>query len=148
MFRGIHNQKLDAKGRLALPVRFRESLVGRDQTRLVVTGWIDCLWVYSLEEWLQVEEKIRRLPSQDPDVMEFTRTFVGCSSEVELDGQGRFLVAQPLRELAGLEREVMVVGLMNRIELWDKARWLARLPSTPEEYVALNQKMAGFGLSL
>lgn len=148
MFRGIHNQKLDAKGRLALPVRFRESLAGRDQTRLVVTGWIECLWVYSLEEWLQVEENIRRLPSQHPDVMDFTRTFVGGASEVELDGQGRFLVAQPLREFAGLEKEVMVVGLMNRIELWDKARWLARLPSTPEAYVALNQKMAEFGLNL
>jgi len=148
VFRGIHNQKLDAKGRLALPARFRESLAGRDQTRLVVTGWIDCLWVYSLEEWVVVEEKIHRLPSHDPDVMEYTRTFVGNSSEVELDGQGRFLIAQPLREFAGLEKDVMVVGLMNRMELWDKGRWFARLPSTREEYLALNQKMAGFGLSL
>jgi len=148
VFRGIHNQKLDAKGRLALPARFRESLAGRDQTRLVVTGWTDCLWVYSLEEWLRVEEQIAHLPSQEPEVMLFVRLFVGKATEVELDAQGRFLIGQPLREYAGLEKEVMVVGLMKRLELWDKERWLAQQPATPADYTALNKTIAGFGLQL
>jgi MraZ protein len=148
VFRGIHNQKLDAKGRLALPARFRESLAGRDQTRLVVTGWTDCLWAYSLEEWLRVEEQIARLPSQEPEVMLFVRLFVGKATEVELDGQGRFLIGQPLREYAGLEKDVMVVGLMKRLELWDRQRWLAQQPATPADYAALNKTIAGFGLQL
>ncbi|MGD2063243.1 MAG: division/cell wall cluster transcriptional repressor MraZ [Nitrospirota bacterium] len=146
--RGIHNQKLDAKGRLALPARFREALAARDQNKLVVTGWTECLWVYSLEEWLRVEEQIDLLPSQEPEVMLFVRLFVGTATEVELDAQGRFLISQPLREYAGLDKEVMVVGLTKRIEVWDKERWLAQQPKTPADYAALNKSIAGFGLRL
>jgi len=145
---GIHNQKLDAKGRLALPVRFRESLGAHEQTKLVVTGWTDCLWVYSPEEWRRVKEQIDDLPSQEEDVLRFTRLFVGKATDVELDAQGRFLISQPLREYAGLDKEVMVVGLTKRLEVWDKERWLAQEPKTPAEYAALNKSIAGFGLKL
>ena len=148
MFRGIHSQRLDAKGRLALPVRFREVLGARDQNKLVVTGWTDCLWVYSLEDWLRVEEQIGRLPSQEPEVLQFVRAFVGKATEVELDAQGRFLISQPLREYAGLDKDVMVVGLTKRIELWDKERWVAQEPKTPADCSALNKSIAGFGLQL
>jgi MraZ protein len=148
VFRGIHSQKLDAKGRLALPARFREVLAARDQIKLVVTGWTDCLWVYSLEEWLRVEEQIGRLPSQEPDVLAFVRSFVGKATEVELDAQGRFLIGQPLREYAGLDKDVMVVGLTKRIEVWDKERWRAQEPQTPADCAALNKSIAGFGMQL
>jgi MraZ protein len=148
VFRGIHHQRLDAKGRLALPVRFREALTARNQTKLVVTGWTECLWVYSLEEWLRVEEQIRSLPSQKDKVLRFQRAFVGKATEVELDAQGRFLISQPLREFAGLDKEVMVMGLMSRMELWDRQRWLAYEPATPADYAELNETIAEYQLQL
>jgi MraZ protein len=73
---------------------------------------------------------------------------VGKATDVELDAQGRFLISQPLREYAGLDKEVMVVGLTKRLEVWDKERWLAQEPKTPAEYAALNKSIAGFGLKL
>ena len=110
MFMGEYNHVIDAKGRLIIPARFRELLDG-------------CLSVYPMDEWETFEKKLRALPLTNKNARIFTRFFVAGATNCELDRQGRVLVPQPLREFAGLEKEVVLTGNLNRIEIWSKEKW-------------------------
>ncbi|MGH8413825.1 MAG: division/cell wall cluster transcriptional repressor MraZ [Gammaproteobacteria bacterium] len=127
MFRGVNNLTLDAKGRLAVPSRYRERLIEACNSQLVVTidrGYY--LLIYPLPIWEEIETKLARLPSLHPQVRELQRLLVGHATEVGMDGHGRVLLPQELREFAKLERDVVLLGLMNKFELWDKTTWDAR----------------------
>ncbi|MGH8378454.1 MAG: division/cell wall cluster transcriptional repressor MraZ [Gammaproteobacteria bacterium] len=127
MFRGVNNLTLDAKGRLAVPSRYRESLVEACNSQLVVTidrGYY--LLIYPLPIWEEIETKLAHLPSLHPQVRELQRLLVGHATEVGMDSHGRVLLPQELREFAKLERDVVLLGLMNKFELWDKATWDTR----------------------
>jgi len=120
MLRGEHQHSLDAKGRMILPARFRETL---GNSFIVTRGLDKCLFVYSLEEWNRFEEKVQKLPVTDPDARKFIRFFFGGACEAEVDAQGRALLPQNLREYAGLTKEIVSIGVVNRVEIWQKENW-------------------------
>jgi len=137
MFRGISNLTLDAKGRLAMPARYRERLAETCGGQLVVTIDRDhCLLIYPLPEWEALEERLVRLPSLNPQARELQRLLLGHATEVELDGHSRLLLPPELRGFAGLERDVVLLGLGRKFELWQQANWDARreasLDHTPD----------------
>lgn len=127
MFRGVNPLSLDAKGRLAIPTRYREALAARCDGTVVVTVDTDhCLLIYPLPDWLEIERQLMRLPALNPSVRKIQRLLVGHAQECEIDGSGRILVPPALREFAGLERRSVLVGQGNKFELWDEARWSER----------------------
>jgi MraZ protein len=127
VFRGVQHINMDAKGRLAMPARQREPLLSECGGRIVVT--IDtqstCLAIYPLPEWERIERDIQNLPALKPAVKRFQRLMLGYATDLELDGNGRMLLPQSLREYARLDKKVVLVGQGNKLELWSDALWLA-----------------------
>lgn len=139
MFRGRFEHSIDDKGRLSIPSRFREILARRRQRVLILTDVDSCIAAYPLDEWRQLEERIRKRSTLQKDVRAFLRVFYSGATESPLDGQGRILIPPHLRDRAGLTREVMIIGVLNKIEIWSKTRWeefLARSPVTFEDVAA------------
>jgi len=128
-FRGVSNLSLDAKGRIVLPARYRERLLEICQSQMIVT--IDteqpCLLIYPLPEWELIEEKIEDLPSFNPATRRIQRLLIGHATEVEVDGAGRMLLSNPLREYAQLGKKVVLIGQGKKFELWDEAVWNERM---------------------
>lgn len=115
---------VDAKGRLALPAPLRRALGEADHTQLVLTYAKGAIWGWTPGEFEDTVE--RPMASRDPfadDVMDFSHALLAPAQDVDIDGQGRIRIPTPLRELAGVDREVVVNSLLNRIEIWDKAAW-------------------------
>ncbi|HJC15324.1 MAG TPA: division/cell wall cluster transcriptional repressor MraZ [Candidatus Fusicatenibacter intestinigallinarum] len=120
MFMGEYSHSIDAKGRLIIPSKFREQL-GEE---FVLTKGLDgCLFVFPNDEWKSFEEKLRALPLTNKSARTFSRFFVAGATSCELDKQGRILVPATLREFAGLEKDVVLTGNINRIEIWSKEKW-------------------------
>jgi MraZ protein len=148
VYRGLYTQRLDDRGRLALPAKFREVLAERGERRLVLTLWRGCVWVYALADWLDIEVELKNLPGQRREVRDYRSVIVGNSHEVELDGQGRILIPAMHREMAGLEHEVVVTGAVTRMELRDKERWMTMQPKSDDEYDTLDEAVAEYNLPL
>ncbi len=127
MFRGANAISLDAKGRLAMPSRYRDELLSRCAGQLIVTvDAVDpCLCVYPLTEWELIEAKLRQLPSLVEENRRLQRVLIGNAVDLELDGNGRFLVPPRLREHAGLDKHAMLVGQLNKFQLWNESAWSA-----------------------
>ena len=125
MFRGRYEHTLDSKGRLSIPARFRETLSGDGDGRLVITTFDDCLIAYPYQEWCILEERIAALPEFKRDTRSFLRFFYSSASDCTIDKLGRILVPQPLREYAKLEKEIIVVGVFKQFEIWSKDMWLS-----------------------
>lgn len=124
MFRGATKLTLDDKGRMVMPTRYRERIVERSQGKLVVTVDRDqCLLIYPLPDWEQIERKLMSLPTLHAQARRLQRLMVGHATDLELDGHGRVLLPPELREFAGLGRYAMLIGQGNRFELWDEVRW-------------------------
>ena len=120
MFMGEYSHNIDAKGRMIVPSKFREQL----GNEFVVTKGLDgCLFVYSNEEWKHIEEKFREIPLTTKDARKFSRFFFAGAASCEVDKQGRILLPANLREYAGIEKEVVSVGVLSRVEIWSKDRW-------------------------
>lgn len=127
MFRGANKITLDAKGRLAMPTRYRARIEERCDNRVVVTVDRDyCLLIYPLPEWEEIERRLARLPTLNRQARRLQRLMIGHATELELDGHGRILLSKELREFAALDRQVMLIGQGNKFELWDEARWSER----------------------
>lgn len=124
MFRGGSSVKLDAKGRLALPTRYRALLTERYDGRLVLTVHDDgCLLLYPQPEWDDIELQLIRTPNQDRRTRDMQRMLVGYATEVEMDGNGRILIAPRLRDFAHLEKSVALVGVGKKFEIWNEEDW-------------------------
>ena len=125
MFRGVATFNLDAKGRMAIPAKFRKHLDVCCEGRLVIT--IDhsdhYLQVYPLPEWETVEQKLSALPSLNPQVRRLKRMLLGYATECEMDSNGRILLPAKLREFAGLDKNIVMIGQGNKFELWDEQSW-------------------------
>jgi len=120
LFMGEYLHSIDAKGRLFMPSRFREGL----GDRFVLTKGLDgCLFAYPPTEWGALEQKLKSLPFTRADARAFVRFFFSGAAECDIDRQGRILIPAPLREYACLERDVVVIGVSNRVEIWNKDRW-------------------------
>lgn len=128
MLKGTYNQSMDVKGRMAFPAKLRE-IIGE---KFVVTKGLDgCLFVYSLEEFELRAERIKALPMAKARNLQ--RTFMANAVEVEADKQGRILIPQNLRAIASLEKEIVVAGVSDRCEIWDKQKWQELNDSVDDE---------------
>jgi len=129
MFRGATQVNLDGKGRIAVPTRYREILIGESQGQMVCT--IDlhqpCLLLYTLPEWEVIERKLSRLSTMNPAERRVQRLLLGHASECQMDNAGRLLLASTLRQHACLQKEIMLVGQFNKFELWDKPAWYQQI---------------------
>ena len=127
MFRGANKLTLDVKGRMVMPTRYRERLQELCGGKLVVTVDKDqCLLIYPLPDWEEIERKLMRLPTLNPHARSLQRLMVGHATDLELDGHGRVLLPPKLREFGLLTRDAMLIGQGSRFELWDEARWNER----------------------
>lgn len=141
MFMGEYNHTVDEKGRLIIPSKFREEL-GND---FVVTKGLDgCLFAYDNSEWKIFEDKLKALPLTNKDARIFARHMLAGASQVDLDKQGRILLPANLRNYAGLEKEVVLVGVASRIEIWSKEKWDAFEEGIDIEDLA--EKMENLGI--
>lgn len=133
MFRGVNQINLDAKGRMAIPARYRDKIMGCCAGQLVAT--IDteerCLLLYPLEEWEVIQEKIESLPSFNPAARRIQRLLIGHATDLEMDANGRLLLPAPLREYAELDKKVVLLGQGQKFEIWSESRWM----NTREEYL-------------
>ncbi len=127
MFLGVSTLNLDAKGRIAIPAKHRETLAQTCASRVVVTINPNrddrCLWLYPENEWREIARNLSRLPPMIRQNQLIQRLMLGHASEVELDGQGRVLLPNELREYAGLGKRVSLVGQMHKFEIWDEEIW-------------------------
>lgn len=133
VFLGTFTPRLDDKGRLILPAKFR----GRLSTGLVATRGLDrCIFLFPLDEFAQVHDRLRRAPLENKRARDYLRNFLGHASDEIPDKQGRILLAQPLRNYAGITRDVAVVGMGSRVEIWDAPTWERYLDDGEEDYAA------------
>ena len=120
LFIGEYEHSVDAKGRVIMPAKLREDI----GEKFIVTKGLDgCLFAYSKEEWNNFEEKLKTLPLTNKNARDFVRFFLSGAVECEIDKQGRFLIPTNLRETASLQKEVVIIGVGTRIEIWDKEKW-------------------------
>lgn len=124
MFRGVSSINLDEKGRLAMPTRYRAELSECCDGQLVVTVGLDkCLLVYPLPEFEEIERKLVKLPALNKKAKRLQRLLIGHATECEMDSQGRFLISEPLRKFAQMEKRVALIGQGNKFEIWDAELW-------------------------
>ncbi len=146
MFRGRFENTIDAKGRISVPSKFREVLSTNYDDRLIITNFDNCLWAYPNKEWQIIEEKVSALPQFKAEVRAFQRAFISAASECPIDKQGRILIPPPLREYAGIEREVVFVGMVKRIEIWSKERWIREFEKSHEKIAESIEELANLGM--
>ena len=125
MFRGISNINIDTKGRIAIPARYREEINAAANGEMILT--VDhadrCLVLYQMDKWQDTEQALMSLPNLSPNVREMKRLILGHASEVSMDGQGRIMIAAPLREYARLDKKSVLIGQGDKFELWDESKW-------------------------
>ena len=143
MFMGEYNHTVDAKGRLIIPSKFRESL---GETFVVTKGLDGCLFVYANEDWEAFEQKLTSLPLINKEARQFARFFLAGAAQVEVDKQGRILLPANLREFAELEKDVVLVGVGSRIEIWSKGKWESL--SADDNMDDITKAMEALGLTI
>ena len=145
MFMGEYSHTIDAKGRIIVPVKFRESL---GDNFVVTKGLDNCLFVYTKEDWQKFEEKLRTLPLTYKDDRKFTRFFIAGAAEMEVDKQGRILIPSVLREFAALEKDVVFVGVGSRIEIWNRAGWDESISGYDDDMDEVAENMDSLGFTI
>ena len=145
MFMGEYNHTIDAKGRLIVPAKFREIL---GDNFIVTKGLDGCLFVYPNDEWTRFEEKLKSLPLTNKNARQFTRFFLAGSAACEVDKQGRILLPQVLREFASLEKDVVLVGVASRIEIWSRERWDESMNTYDGDMDEVAENMESLGFSI
>lgn len=143
MFMGEFQHSIDAKGRLIVPSKLREKL----GEKFVVTRGLDgCLFGYPLSEWEKLEEKLNEMPLAKKDARTFVRFFYSAATECEIDKQGRINIPVTLRNHADLTKSCVIIGVSNRIEIWDETRWQAFSEEAEENFDEIAETMIDFGL--
>ncbi|MFZ3062558.1 MAG: division/cell wall cluster transcriptional repressor MraZ [Actinomycetota bacterium] len=143
MFLGEFQHSVDPKGRVILPSKFRAAL----KEGLVVTkGLEECLFVYPQSEWQKMEENVRGLPTTRKDARAFARSFFAGAIGSKLDRLGRVFIPQNLRDFAHLTKDVVVIGVSARIEIWDKVRWNRYQKETDKAYTDIAEKLTDLGI--
>jgi len=140
---GEYMHSIDAKGRVILPADFRAEL---GDTFIVTKGLDGCLFIYAQSEWDQLSEKLRQLPLAKTEARAFVRFFFAGARQVELDKQGRFLVPATLRQHASLQKDVVLIGVSSRIEVWSKEEWLKYNEDINPAVSAIAETLADLGI--
>ncbi len=139
---GEFSHSLDDKGRITIPARLREDL----DVHFVMTKGLDgCLFLYPMNEWHKLEERLKALPLTNANARAFQRLFLAGAQDVEVDRQSRVTVPPRLREYAGVNRDVVLVGVSNRVELWSQDNWQAYQVKAQAAYEDVAEKMVDFG---
>lgn len=152
MLRGASAINLDTKGRIAIPTRYRDWLTDTCKGQFICTIdlQVPCLLLYPLTEWLLIESKLRGLSSTDPQERRLQRLILGYATESELDKAGRTVIAPTLRQHAKLQKKVMLVGQLNKFELWDEAMWYQQVEQDLQQGLPvgneLSERLKGFSL--
>ncbi|KIL12510.1 hypothetical protein C2W58_00117 [Bacillus pumilus] len=143
MFMGEYQHTIDTKGRMIIPAKFRDGL----GEQFVLTRGLDqCLFGYPMSEWKLIEEKLKALPLTKKDARAFTRFFFSGAVECDLDKQGRINIASNLLQYAKLEKECVVIGVSNRIELWSKSIWEQYTEEQEDSFAEIAENMIGFDI--
>lgn len=143
MFMGEYLHTIDAKGRLIIPAKFRGAL----GERFIATKGLDhCLFVYPDQEWRDLEEKLRALPFTQPDVRAFVRFFFSGATECEVDNQGRILLPANLREYAQIVKDVVLVGVSTRVEIWSQELWAQYSSQAEDAYAKAAESLVQLGI--
>ncbi|MCG0274732.1 MAG: division/cell wall cluster transcriptional repressor MraZ [Thermosediminibacteraceae bacterium] len=140
---GQFQHSLDSKGRLIIPSKFRELL---GETFILTKGLDRCLFVYPKDEWILLEQKLKALPLTKKDARAFIRLFFSGASEVEMDKQGRILIPPMLREYARIEKDVVIIGVSNRAEIWSKEEWEIYSKEAEGSYEEIAENMVELGI--
>ncbi len=143
MFMGEYHHNIDVKGRLIVPAKFREEL---GELFVLTRGLDQCLFGYPICEWKVIEEKLKGLPLTKKDARAFTRFFFSGATECEIDKQGRINIATPLVNYAKLEKECVVLGVSNRIEIWSKDIWNDYFSESADSFAEIAENMIGFDI--
>ncbi|MDP3013593.1 MAG: division/cell wall cluster transcriptional repressor MraZ [Candidatus Subteraquimicrobiales bacterium] len=138
MFCGEYQHSIDEKGRLILPSKLRDALA---DGLVVAKGLEGCLFIFSKSEWLRLEDKVRTLPLTKRDARKFSRFLFGGATEEVLDKQGRVLIPEHLREYASFKKDVVVVGVSSRLEVWAKEKWDAYSSEAAESYEDIAEEL-------
>ncbi len=134
---------VDSKGRLIIPAKFREAL---GEKFITTKGLDNCLFLYPEPEWKSFEEKLKKLPVSQPNARAFVRFFFSGAAECEFDKQGRILLPANLREYAALDRDVVVVGVMSRIEIWNADKWKEYSSQAESNYEKAAESLVDLGI--
>ncbi|MCG2712358.1 MAG: division/cell wall cluster transcriptional repressor MraZ [Candidatus Omnitrophica bacterium] len=144
MFYGEFEHSLDRKNRVIIPAKFREALKDSFVEKFYITRGLDgCLFIFTEEEWKKQELKFKTLSFTKPDARKFNRMFFSGASEIVCDSQGRVLIPQYLRAFADIQKDVVIIGVSNRIEVWSKTRWKDFYENTRETYEDTAEKLMG-----
>jgi MraZ protein len=143
MFMGEYHHTIDLKGRMIVPSKFREGL---GESFVLTRGLDQCLFGYPMSEWKLIEDKLKALPLTKKDARAFTRFFFSGATECELDKQGRINIATPLLQYAKLEKECVVIGVSNRIELWSKSIWENYVAEQEDSFEEIAENMIDFDI--
>lgn len=143
MFMGEYRHNIDEKGRIIVPAKFREGL---GESFVLTRGLDKCLFVYSMEEWEILENKLKNLPLTKKDARSFTRFFFSGAVECEVDKQGRINIPQTLRSYSVLSKECVVIGVANRIEVWSKEIWEDYITESENSFVEIAENLLDFDI--
>lgn len=143
MLIGEYQHSIDAKSRIIVPSKFRDEL----GNKFILTKGLDnCLFIFSLEEWAKFEEKLKNLPVASKEARAFVRYFFSGAVECEIDKQGRLIIPQNLREHAKIEKELVAIGVLSRVEIWSKREWESYSTNADLGYDGIAEKMAELGI--
>ncbi|RDU38478.1 cell division/cell wall cluster transcriptional repressor MraZ [Neobacillus piezotolerans] len=143
MFMGEYHHNIDNKGRLIVPSKLRDSL---GEMFIITRGLDRCLFGYPLTEWSLIEEKLKALPLTKKDARAFTRFFFSGATESEIDKQGRINIPAPLLDYANLQKECVILGVSNRIEIWSKQIWEEYFQESEDSFAEIAENMIGFDI--
>lgn len=141
VFMGEYQHSIDEKGRMIIPAKFRDAL---GPTFVITRGLDQCLFVYPMEEWNALEQKLKSLPLMKSDARAFTRFFFSGAAECELDKQGRVNIPNNLVEYAKLEKDCVVLGVSNRVEIWSKPVWDGYYKESEDSFNEIAEKLVDF----
>lgn len=143
MLLGEYSHNLDEKGRVSVPAKFRDDL---GASFIVTKGLDNCLFIYSKNEWNTFETKLKDLPLTNPNARNFIRFFFSGATECELDKQGRINIPQNLRDYASLNKELLIIGVSTRVEIWDKEKWNTYMSSENMDVNEIAIQMSNLGI--
>ena len=123
MFRGSSFHTIDPKGRIIVPTRFREVIKDSGTDSIMITRMDSCLFAYDHDRWRELEQKILHLPEKSEAMRRFQRFFIGGAQDCKCDNQGRVLIPPFLKQYSGLEKEIVLVGSLDRFEIWSRENW-------------------------
>lgn len=146
MFRGRYDHIIDSKGRVSFPVKLRDIFFRDYDDKIVLTNFDRCLVAYPLQEWEKLEEKVRNLPLLKEEVKWFQRYFISGAVDITIDKQGRILIPQTLRDFADLKKDVVFVGQINNVEVWNKERWEDVFKESQNNFSRISDTLSALGL--